>query len=123
MIDYGLFRLAKIASTHSPFDKRFRLGAVISKGRRPISIGFNKLKTHAKWPTAFSLHAELSALLAKRFEDIVGANIWVYRETVDGIPAKARPCKICMAALAEAGISKVYYSVAEFPYWTMEEIK
>jgi deoxycytidylate deaminase len=123
MIDYGLFRLAKIASEHSPFDQRFKMGAVISRGKRPISIGFNKLKTHAKWPKAFSLHAEMSALLAKRFDDIEGSSIWIYRETADGIPAKARPCKLCMAALIEVGITKVYYSIPEQPYWTMEEIK
>jgi deoxycytidylate deaminase len=122
MINYGLFRLAKIASQHSPFDKRFQMGAVISRGKRPISIGFNKLKTHAKWPKAFSLHAELSALLAKRFEDIRGTSVWIYRETADNKPALARPCKICMAALIEAGITEIYYSIPEKPYWKVEKI-
>lgn len=123
MIEYGLFRLAKIASAHSPFDQRYKLGAVISKGSRPISIGWNKLKTHAKWEKAFSLHAEMSALLAKRFEDISGANIWIYRETSDGIPALAKPCKLCMAAIEEAGIKRIYYSKPEYPFWEMEKIK
>lgn len=104
------FRLAKLISkesTHFP-----QIGAVIYKGNRVISLGFNKIKSHPKLANEdrfFSLHAEMSAILNAK-QNLKGCTIYVYREYQDGDPALAKPCKHCMPNLIEAGISKVYYT-------------
>lgn len=111
-------KLARNVSFHS--NHRVRVGAVIVTNGKPISIGFNKLKTHpiytkinhkrAKYIQ--SLHAEMSALLSAR-TDVSGATIYVYRERRDGSRGNAKPCPVCQLLLAEAGIKKIYFTTEE----------
>lgn len=106
------FDIAKSISKHSDHPHH-KLGAVISKGNRVISLGFNKNKTHTRsnhnWKR---LHAEISAII-KAKQDITNCYIYIYRETKDGQIAMARPCCSCMQAIKEAGIKKIFYTSSE----------
>lgn len=119
ILNFGYFRLAKNAMQYSDFDKRYKMGAVIVK-RKPIAVGFNKQKTHPKYSNLFSIHAELAAILSAR-TDIEGSDIYVYRETSNGI-GLARPCNTCMGACVEAGIRRIFYSTKTFPNWEVIEL-
>jgi len=120
IFDFPMFRQARLVSQLSEFDKRYRVGAVISRNNQPLAFGHNKLKTHAKFPDAFSIHAEMAALMRNPKTD--NATIWVYRETVNGMPAMARPCKLCLPLITESGIRRVYYSQPEYPYYGVIEL-
>ena len=89
----GFFGRARKESKLSSL--RIKVGAVTVRGGSVISFGYNQDKSHPLVNT-FSLHAEAAAILARRYHigSLNGATIWVYRETADGIPALAKPCKI-----------------------------
>lgn len=118
--DFPMFRIARLSSEHSEFDHRFRIGAVLSRKGIPFSIGFNKFKTHAKYPKAYSLHAEMDALNRVRYPE--NMFLWVYRETADGWPALAKPCHLCMPHIIENGIRRIYYSMVEYPHFGIIEL-
>ena len=99
-------RLAKKANyTH-------QLGAVVVKKNRPIGFGFNEPhRTHPKSNNPFNtIHAELAATLGLSYDELKGAEIYVYRELKGGKMAMSRPCKHCMLLLKLANIKKVYYT-------------
>lgn len=103
------FQLAKNISKHSDHPAH-QLGAVIVRGNKIVSMGFNKNKTHTKSNHAWKrLHAEISAIIKSR-EDLTGCSIYVYRETKLGHLGMARPCASCLSAIQEAGIKKIFYS-------------
>lgn len=103
------FEIAKAASKHSDHPAH-KLGAVIVKGNKIISVGFNKNKTHTKSNHAWKrLHAEICAII-KTKEDLTGCNIYVYRETKLGNLGMARPCPSCLAAIQESGIKRICYT-------------
>jgi dCMP deaminase len=105
------FKLAQRLSLNSSHHTH-KIGAVISKKNRIISLGFNQLKTSPNSPHPFkTLHAEVDALLGNSYQDLKGCVIYVYRETKDGLPANSKPCPTCEFALKRAGIKKVYYSL------------
>lgn len=119
MDNYNLpsyFRLAKLAKEHS--NHRYKVGSVIVR-RRPISIGFNQIKTHTLYSDGkryFSIHAEASSLIkAKR--DVVGSTIYIYREDSQEKPALARPCKECLKLLIEFGIRRIYFTTSIEPFY------
>jgi len=97
---------------------RIQVGAVVTRGGSVISFGYNQDKSHPLVGT-FSLHAEASAILARRYHvgGLDGATIWVYRETSDGIPAMARPCEDCLRFIIASNIRKIIYSVRKPPYF------
>lgn len=114
-INSGMFRIARLASQMSEFDQRYKVGAVISRHGKPLAIGCNKLKTHASYPEAYSIHAEIAAIMRVKYTE--NTTLWVYRETSDGKPGIAKPCHLCMPVIIEAGIKRIYYSILEYPYW------
>lgn len=95
------------------------VGAVITNGGRVISYGHNKDKSHPLVKNKYSIHAEIDAILSRRYHtgSLEGATIYVYRETCSGDPAMARPCESCMRLIIEAGIRKVYYTINKYPYY------
>ena len=102
------FDLAKKVSKLSNHT-RFKIGAVIVRGTKIISVGTNKYKTHPKSPHPYSsLHAEMAAVLLAR-HDVRGCDIYVYRETKAGVPAMSRPCVWCRPFIREAGLRRVHY--------------
>lgn len=116
----------KLAKTVSKFsDHRVKVGAVIVK-RKPIIACANKNVTHPLYADpskgkSSSLHAEIRCIIHSKC-DLLGSDIYVYRETKDGESALARPCKVCLQALREAGIKRMYYSIKEYPYYKVEKL-
>lgn len=104
------FDLAKKISKLSDH-RNHKLGSVIVRGSKIISVATNKVKTHPKSTHPyFSLHCEMAAILLAK-QDLHGCEIYVYRETKSGIPAMARPCVYCLPFIKESGIKQVHYSV------------
>lgn len=102
--------LAKSLSLHSPHHTH-KLGAVIAKKGRPLSVGFNSCQTHPKSIHPFqTLHAEISALIGMSFDKSKGCDAYVYREIKNGSPGLAKPCGACHQALKLAGIKRMYYT-------------
>lgn len=101
---------------------RFKIGALITNGRRVVSTGYNTLlKTHplqAQYaslvgkPDAIYLHAEMAAIIEARSKniDIKGSTLYVFRKGLGGDVRIARPCKICMKAIKDHGIKEICYT-------------
>jgi len=108
--DYRFFNLAKKISYKSTHDQH-RLGAVIVKKNKIISVGFNQAKTHTKSKHPMrTIHAEFDAILNVPRNELQNAHVYVYRETKDGKLAASKPCKFCHQMLKSLGIQKVYYT-------------
>ena len=96
-------------------------GAVIFKGKRIYSIGYNQPSRSvkslspkaAKWST--SIHAEVSAILnAKR--NIEKLDLLVIRVNNRNQLLLSKPCGHCLAYLNYCGIRDIYYSTDFYPY-------
>ena len=109
------FETAQAASAHS--DGRFvgsRMGAALYSGATLLAVGFNiYAKTHPegkKKTHDVTIHAEQMALLRRRhYETNATLTMYVWRETVGGVPASSKPCVSCQMRLRVAGVSKVRY--------------
>jgi len=122
MLNRGYFRLAKNVSKESTY--RIRLGAVLVN-KKPISVGFNKNKTHPTFTVSEKvggIHAEISAIINAGRYDLKGTSIYVYREYSGGFPANSRPCIFCRAELKSRGVKWMYYTVSTLPYWKRERV-
>lgn len=105
-----------LKSTHTQ-----KHGAVIFKGKRIYSTGYNNpsrsvksLNLNAnKWRT--SIHAEIACVLnAKRA--LNGLDILVVRLNNKNQFQLSKPCKHCLAYLEYCGIRNIYYSIDKYPY-------
>lgn len=110
-----MIRLARKAALRSKF--KHRLGAVIVKGGRVLSVGTNAIRytkylPNRKYPE--SVHAEEAAIVrllqSRRQDDLVGADIYVCRVNRNGQPRLARPCPSCEALIHAVGIRNVYWT-------------
>lgn len=124
MIDVGYFKLAKNVSKYS--DYKIKVGAVIAN-RKPIGVASNQSKTHPihanpNTSSRKSIHAEIRAVINCGRENLNGASVYVYRQTKNGKPALARPCNYCYNYLKNMGVKRIYYTIAEYPYWKMETL-
>lgn len=118
------FNLARSNAMLSQFTRsrgnKVKIGAVIVKGNFVVSEGYNRLKTHTFQHRSNTvsgylapvpnIHAEIDALIRSGRHDLTGAEVFVYREFVDGELANCRPCKSCMDALRKAGVKHIYYT-------------
>jgi len=92
---------------------RHRVGAVIVKGHRILSTGYNETtySKHTKRPT---VHAEERAVIkllqGRRLQSLAGAEIYVSRFTKSGKCGLAAPCRRCQCLLKSVGISRAYYT-------------
>lgn len=103
------FDLAKKVSKLSTH-RNFKIGSVLVRGSKIISVGTNRYKTHPRSTHPYSsLHSEMAAVLLAK-QDVRGCEIYVYRENKAGVPALSRPCIYCFPFIAEAGLSRVHYS-------------
>lgn len=104
------FDLAKRIASKSDHHLH-KLGCVIVKKNRIISMGWNEMKTHSKsnHPWKF-VHAEFKAILNVDPEELKGSTAYIYREHKDGSPALSKPCPHCLHALESVGIKKICYS-------------
>lgn len=104
------FKLASQISKKSNHPKH-KIGGILVKKKRVISIGFNKYKTHSKSNHPYkNIHCELDCILGIDLNILNGSSIYLYRETKDGRPALSKPCKWCEQLLKNVGISRVYYT-------------
>lgn len=115
-----LFDVALSVSQLSDYP-RIKIGAVITKGGDIISVGFNRKKSHPfqkKYnihrgcgdESKDYIHAEISAIVKARHQDLEGATIYVSRNNANGDRAMCRPCSACMKAIMDAGIKKIFYT-------------
>ena len=104
--DYFL-KAATLASIRSPCD-RLKVGCVIVKNNRLISMGYNGFlagtdhRSIVRWGhEQATIHAEINAITdaAKRGVSIDGAEAYITHY----------PCLNCYKALASSGIKKIYY--------------
>ena len=90
-----------------------KLGAVIVKGGRVLSTGYNQMRPSSLLETD-TLHAEGAAILKllkdKRLHDLSGADIYVSRFTRGGAVGLAKPCAACHALIQSVGIRRVFFT-------------
>jgi deoxycytidylate deaminase len=104
------FDLAKKVSKLSNH-KHHKIGSVIVRGGKVISVGTNKIKTHPRSPHPhFSLHSEMAAILLAK-QDLKDCDLYVFRELKDGTLAISRPCEYCWQLINASGIKEVHYTV------------
>lgn len=115
-----MFRLARNISKLSSHHK-VRMGAVIVKNGKPISVGCNQKKSHPSAPVC-GLHAEASAIRYAGKANLRGSSIFVYRERKDGRLGMARPCEHCVELLKKNGIKWMWYTTPEYPWFDCERL-
>ncbi len=120
----------KLAENHPYEDLDYRHAAVLAKGGRILSRGWNSKKTHPHAPYRHGLrtiHAEVSALLffnvlrrrPGRENDFRNYTMYVARLSASG-PAISRPCEFCREVLQECGITRIMYTIEEAPFFREE---
>ena len=93
------------------------IGAVIFKGNKIISKGFNALRHCSKIKPQFkefynSIHAEQRAILSVN-GSIKGYDILVVRLKKDGSYGLAKPCDMCQGFIEFKKLRYVYYTTDE----------
>ena len=106
--DEMFMKIAEIVAMRSK-DPHTKVGAVLAKGNRIISIGYNAepkgcsyhFNWHSKEKYDYVVHAELNALVnASKFSiDVSGSKMYI----------TLSPCKECAKMLAQYGIEEVIY--------------
>jgi deoxycytidylate deaminase len=99
---------------------RYRVGAVITRNGRIISVGTNQANRYSKYidnkfrKCNASLHAEADAIMKllkeAKLDRLAGADIHVSRVRKNGSVGMAKPCKHCTALIEAVGIRRVYYT-------------
>lgn len=114
-----MLKHATKAASESVFH-RARVGAVIAKGERILSTGYNRIgysRFLRNRPYPESIHAEQAAVLKllkeRRLNDLSGSTIYVSRILRNGHTACALPCGVCNSLLASVGIKEVIYTLGE----------
>ena len=121
ILNKGFFQLARNASLNS--EHRVKIGCVIALHGKPVSVGWNVVKTHPVYTRNSlreSIHAEIKVVIAAQC-DLRGGVAYVYRE-IKHMPALARPCNFCASVLKEVGIKSVFYTIGNEPYWKKERL-
>ncbi len=114
MIRIGILNLClkELKKSNNP---NYKIGAVIFKGSRIISSGFNKFRS-SSIPLKYrkyedSLHAEQSALLnADNWKLLKNSSILVIRLNKSGNLSMSFPCQYCYNSLEYVGIKWIYFS-------------
>jgi deoxycytidylate deaminase len=104
------FDLAKKVSKLSNH-KHHKIGSVLVRGNKVISMGTNHIKTHPRSTHPFkSLHSEMAAILLAK-QDLKGCDMYVFRETKNGTKALSRPCQYCWELISQVAIKDVHFTV------------
>lgn len=112
-----LISIAKLANklAHKSQHKH-KLGAVLFKNNKILSVGFNQLKTHPKSTHPYkTIHAEMQAIFSCPVRSLNGASLYVCRVSSSGI-AMAKPCEHCEQLIRSTGIKQVYYTINNLSY-------
>jgi len=114
---HRLLHLTLKHAAENPHDTK--MAAIVAIGSKPISKGYNQVKSHPKQKCLFNprrlLHAELAAIIGCNLDALVGATIYVARRYMNGMPALAKPCPMCHEILLAVGIKRVYYTIGGTP--------
>ena len=114
MLTKGIINLAIAEAEKSTY--RFKIGAVIFKGKRIISSGHNGIRSSANIKNKFknyinSLHAEQAALMNIDWCKVKGCSIFVAKVSHrHGLISMASPCDMCRSILSHVGINTIYYA-------------
>jgi deoxycytidylate deaminase len=108
-----MIRLAKREAAKSKF--YFRLGCVITKGNRVLSVGHNSIGYCELNSFKNSKHAEMDAVLKllrreEGLSSLCGSTVYVTRITPTGNTALAKPCPKCMSLLISVGVKEIIYT-------------
>jgi len=107
-----MIRIASKQAKKSTF-QRHKLGAVIVKGNRVLSTGYNEIR-YSRHLQKSNIHAEESAIVKllkeNRLSDLNGSTIYVSRVCPSGRLALSKPCGSCRGLIQSVGISKVVYT-------------
>lgn len=123
--DLAWFACAMSVSGLSTY-KEHHVGCVAVRSHRIVSSGYNTCKSDPLQKQVnclrfvdeevtccnHSSHAEVRCLkpLIRTGSDLRKLKIYVARQTRDGYPAIARPCKSCMKVITNLGIRWIYYT-------------
>jgi len=119
------FELARRMAKESTYGK-LRHGAVLVKGGRVVSVGFNKgsycafgqrFRDQYKYGHA-TQHAEISAILGISAKTTQGASMYVARINNENKFRMSKPCCMCHEVMEFVGVRKVYYTTGEDSYET-----
>lgn len=92
-------------------------GAVIVKGGRVLSVGWNKNRNHPKVVSPehiksdCSYHAEEVAIREAGEANVKGAVIYVARINRNGHDRDSKPCSKCAALIEKVGIKRVIFTM------------
>lgn len=129
---------AELAQLSSQYKSRH--GAIIVRGGKTLSGGWNKAKytrTVIKAKTIqvpqgdcivskqsdWTRHAEIDAI--RNFpnpEDLKGCDLYVSRIKKNGKSGLSAPCPLCMAEIRSVGIKRVFFSTEEEGVWACIKI-
>mgnify|MGYP001188521872 CR=1 FL=1 len=105
--------------------RKYRIAAVLRRGKHVVRIGVNSNKTHPKYgrsypdgSSAHCMHAEMDAL---RFYK-PGDTLEVMRFLPGGGFGMARPCRLCIEVMKEKNIKKVRYT-DQLGNWSVLDIE
>jgi deoxycytidylate deaminase len=109
------FRIAGKVAGKSPF-KQHRIGAVVVKGGRVLSVGYNEIRWNERLRKE-NIHAEEAAIVklltAGRQSILIGADIYVSRFTRGGAIGLAKPCLSCQRLIQASGIRRAFYTCSD----------
>lgn len=92
-----------------------RIGVVIFKSKRIVSVGFNQVgvrcrKLHPKYQNyPNNIHAEIDSIINARC-DLSGCSIVVVRINNNGELRLAKPCSLCQEYIERVSIKRIWYS-------------
>lgn len=96
--------------------RRFRMGAIIARKNKILSVGTNSKKSHpiqAKFSCRPFNHAwrhcEVHAISLCKAGDLIGSDIYVGRILANDEWAASKPCSGCLKALIHYGIKGMYF--------------
>ena len=120
--DSRYMRVAEAVSNTSTYGK-IKIGAIIVKNNRIISVGKNSRKSHPiqKYYDRYldyyndpklqhHIHAEISAIVNAN-EDLTNATIYIFRRDKNKRLNICRPCNACYALIKKTGIKRIVYTI------------
>ena len=122
--------LPKLYKEHLHPECRFKHVAVIVKGGKILSIGFNNMRSH---PMAMkplnvlknkkeideldlrTIHAEMDAIRKIKDKSLLSScEIWIYSEDKKGNLRISKPCELCLYYINLYNIKNIYYTNNNF---------
>ena len=116
------FKFARLASYFSDGSRPGRkMGSALALRKSVVAVGRNSFtRTHTIQGNGVKpfIHAEIDVIVKRRhYDGLEKHDLYVYREDMYGMPALARPCPQCMKLIIAFGIKRIFYTIAEEPYY------